>query len=95
MTSVKTELAALSSELGIPQAKTTGRPERDPGLLAKCQSVEKERYELRTLLREAEKQLTTAQRDMIALSIKSSPTREGERFMLKSEHAALLKRREE
>ena len=55
-----------------------------------CQSAEKERDELRNLLVESEKQLATAQREVIAMTIKHSPIRDDVKFMLKTEHALLL-----
>ena len=51
--------------------------------------------ELRNLLVESEKQLATAQREIIALSIKHCPPREDDRLMLKTEHASLFQKRED
>ena len=60
VTSMRTELTAVSSELGLLRAKSTGRSEPDTKLLVRCQSaVEKERDDLRNLLVESEKQLAT------------------------------------
>ena len=60
VTSMRTELTAVSSELGLLRAKSTGRSEPDTKLLVRCQSaVEKDRDDLRNLLVESEKQLAT------------------------------------
>ena len=95
MTSMKTELAALPNELGALRARTAVGLEPDTQLIVKCQSAEKKRDELRSLLVESEKQMATAQREVIATTINISPIRDDDEFMLKTEDALLLKQCEE
>ena len=56
--------------------------------------VEKKRDELQTLLVESEKQLESVRRQIIALEMRGSAL-ESDTLFLQSDHAMLLKKREE
>ena len=95
MKSTKTELTALYNAVGTLRVRTAVHSEPNAKLIVKCESMEKERDALRNLLVESEKQPATAQRAVIAMTIKSSAARDDDRLMSKTERAVLLKRREE
>ena len=95
VTSMKMQLTALFNEVDTLRARTASRSGPDAKLILKCQYMEKERDELRNLLVESDEQMATAQREVIAMTIRSCPTRNDEMLMLKAERTALLKQREE
>ena len=63
-------------------------------LIAKCQKSETECDDIRTMYKDMEKQLDSVRRQLLALEARSQ-TFESDRFMLKSDHAVMLKTREE
>ena len=87
MASMKTELTALTAEVGALRARAMVRAETDATLFVECQSVERERDELRSKLVEVEKQLAAAQQGAISLTTRCGAAPE--------EHAVLLKRRKD
>ena len=95
MTSMKTELTALTAEVGALRARAMVRAETDATLFVECQSVERERDELRSKLVEVEKQLAAAQQGAISLTTRCGAAPEDAKVMLETEHAVLLKRRKD
>ena len=83
----------MTKELVVLRSNTPVRFEADPSWMIKCKALEKERGELRSSLKTSEEQLGTIRREAVVLTVKAS-SMDPEKYMLKSDHAALLKKRE-
>ena len=76
----------MTKEMVELRASASVRSEPDLMTMMKCQTLEKERDELRAMLKKSEDQLETVRREVDALTIKAF-TMDPERFMLKSDHS--------
>ena len=92
--SLRTDMAVLSQELLALRANSAVRPNADVIFVTKCHKAAKERDEVRTLLAESEKQLGLVRRQIMALKIRGSALETG-KFILKSDHAMIFKKRQE
>ena len=63
-------------------------------LVAKCRKAEKECDDTRTMYKDLKRQLESVRRQLLALEARSQ-TFESDNFILHSDHAAMLKQREE
>ena len=88
------EMAVLTQELIALQARSAVRSDSDVVLIAKCQKVEKERDDIRTMYKDVEKQLGSVRRQLLAPEARSH-TFQSDKFIRQSDHAAMLKKREE
>ena len=70
------------------------KPEADPIIRKQIQVLEKERDELRTSLKKAEEQLDAFLREVVVQTLKATFV-DLDRYILKSDHANILKKREE
>ena len=93
LASMRTEVSTMTKEIVELRASASARPEPDPMMTIRCTTIEKERDELRTMLKKSEDQLDTVRRVVVALTMKASAM-DPERFMLKSDQSELLKKRE-
>ena len=78
----------MTKEMVELRASASVRSEPDLMTMMKCQTLEKERDELRAMLKK-----DTVRREVVTLTMKAS-TMDPERYMLKSDHSELLKKRE-
>ena len=90
---MRTEVQTMTMELVELRFNASVRIEPDPTLLLKNKALEKEREELRSYLRVSEEQLDTIRREYVALAGKVACA-DPEQYVLKTDHVALLKRRE-
>ena len=83
----------MTKEMVELRASASVRSEPDLMTMMKCQTLEKERDELRAMLKKSEDQLDQFRREVVTLTMKAS-TMDPERYMLKYDHSELLKKRE-
>ena len=83
----------MTKEMVELRASASVRSEPDLMTMMKCQTLEKERDELRAMLKKSEDQLDQFRREVVTLTMQAS-TMDPERYMLKSDHSELLKKRE-
>ena len=93
LANLRTEVSTMTKEVVELRASTSARPEPDPMMMIRCTTLEKERDELRAILKKSEDQLDTLRREIVTLTTKASAV-DPERYMLKSDHSELLKERE-
>ena len=83
----------MTKEMAELRASASAPPEPNPMMMMKFAALEKERDELRATLKKSEDQLVSFRLEIVTLNTKAS-TMDPERYMLKSEHSELLKKRE-
>ena len=88
-----TEISTTTRELVELRASAPVRPEPDPFVMLKRETLEKERGELRVMLKKSEDQLDTVRREVVTLTLTAS-SMDPEKYMLKSDLSELLKKRE-
>ena len=90
---MRTEVSTMTKEMVELRASAPVRPEPDPLMMMKRKTLGKERAELRVMLKKSVIQLDTVRREVVTLTAKAS-SMDPERYMLKSDHSELLKKRE-
>ena len=83
----------MTKEMVELRASASVRSEPDLLMMMNCKTLEKERDELRVLLKKSGDQVDTVRREVVTLTVKASSIDPG-RYMLKSDHSELLKKRE-
>ena len=87
------EVSTMTNEMAELRASASAPPELNPLMVMKIATLEKERDELRAMLKKSQDQLDSFRREIVILKMKAS-TMDPERYMLKSDHSELLKKRE-
>ena len=90
---MRTEVSTMTQEMVELRASAPVRLEPNPLVMLKCKTLEKERNELRVMLKNSEVQLDTVRREVVTLTLKAS-SMDPEKYMLMSDHSELLKKRE-
>ena len=83
----------MAMEMAELRACSSVPPDQNLQMMLKFAALEKERNELRAMLKNSEDQLDSFRREIITLRMSAS-VMDPENYMLKSEHAELLKKRE-
>ena len=90
---MRTDFSTMAKEMLELRASAPVRLEPDPLAMMKCMTLERERDELRVLLKKSEDQLDTVRREVVTLTLTAS-SMDPEKYMLKSDLSELLKKRE-